>query len=70
MVMQFLLMRTNRYGYGTFFQNTNQRPSLTPEYSSFQYFDTTLNKPIWWTGTKWVDSIGIDADSGSWITIE
>lgn len=24
----------------------------------FQYFDTTLWKPIWWTGTKWVDSTG------------
>lgn len=22
------------------------------------YFDTTLNKPIWWTGTKWVDATG------------
>lgn len=26
----------------------------------FQYFDTTLNKPIWWTGSKWVDSTGAD----------
>ena len=22
------------------------------------YFDTTLNKPIWWTGTNWVDATG------------
>ena len=22
------------------------------------YFDTTLNKPIWWNGTTWVDSTG------------
>lgn len=22
------------------------------------FFDTTLNKPIWWTGSKWVDSTG------------
>ena len=21
-----------------------------------QYFDTTLNKPIWWNGSMWVDS--------------
>ena len=28
-----------------------------------QYFDTTLKKPIWWTGTEWVDSEGNDADS-------
>ena len=33
-------------------------------------FNTALNKPIWWTGTKWVDATGIDADSGSWTTIE
>ena len=24
----------------------------------FQYFDTALKKPIWWTGTEWVDSTG------------
>ena len=24
----------------------------------FQYFDTTLDKPIWWTGSKWVDATG------------
>lgn len=23
-----------------------------------QYFDTTINKPIWYTGSKWVDSTG------------
>ena len=47
---------------------TTQRPESVNK--GFCYFDSTLNKPIWWTGTKWVDSIGIDADSGSWITIE
>lgn len=26
----------------------------------FQYFDTTLNKPIWWTGDKWVDATGAE----------
>ena len=24
------------------------------------YFDKKLNKPIWWTGTKWVDATGTD----------
>ena len=24
------------------------------------YFDTTLNKPIWWTGEKWVDATGAE----------
>ena len=26
----------------------------------FQYFNTTLNKPVWWTGSKWVDATGAD----------
>lgn len=33
-------------------------------------FNTTLNKPIWWTGDKWVNSNGIDADDTGWTTIE
>lgn len=39
--------------------NTDNRPTidLVP---SMQYFDTTINKPIWWTGTKWVDATGAD----------
>lgn len=49
---------------------TSNRPNLTNYDIGFQYFDTTLNKPIWWTGKKWIDATGIDADSGSWTTIE
>lgn len=30
---------------------TNQRPESVNE--GFCYFDSALNKPIWWTGTKW-----------------
>ena len=26
----------------------------------YTYFDTTLNKPIYWTGTKWIDATGAD----------
>lgn len=36
------------------------RPSLVEENKGFQYFDTTLNKPIWWTGTEWVDAGGAE----------
>ncbi len=39
---------------------TSNRPNLTNYDIGFQYFDTTLNKPIWWTGTKWVDGTGAD----------
>lgn len=35
-----------------------------------QIYDMNLKKPIWWTGEKWVNSMGIDADSGSWTIIE
>lgn len=38
--------------------NTDSRPSSVNK--GFQYFDKTLNKPIWWTGTKWVDATGAD----------
>lgn len=39
---------------------SNNRPNIPDWDSGFQYFDTTLNKPIWWTGTKWVDATGAD----------
>lgn len=48
-------LTTNSYG------DTENRPSdnITVGY---KYFDTTLNKPIWWNGTKWVDYNGNNAD--------
>lgn len=38
----------------------NSRPLLRNTWSDrgFMYFDTTLNKPIWWNGTRWVDANG------------
>lgn len=39
------------------FGPTSNRPSDTKEVG-FNYFDTTLNKPISWNGTSWVDSTG------------
>lgn len=35
---------------------TESRP--TSKYVGMQYFDTTLKKPIWWDGAKWIDAIG------------
>ena len=43
--------------------STTDRPILTENDKGFQYFDTTLNKPIWWDGTTWIDSEGNDVDS-------
>jgi polygalacturonase len=39
--------------------NTASRPaSLAVARGGFMYFDTTLSKPIWWTGATWVDATG------------
>lgn len=32
-------------------------------YTGYCYFDTALNKPIWWNGKNWVDSLGNSVDS-------
>ena len=36
--------------------DTSARP--TGIITGYQYFDTSLNKPIWYTGTNWVDAMG------------
>lgn len=43
---------------GTWFDSgtTSNRP--TNVLVGFQYFDTTINKPIYWDGSKWIDAIG------------
>lgn len=43
---------------GTWFDSgtTSNRP--TNVLVGFQYFDTTINKPIFWDGSKWVDATG------------
>ncbi len=37
---------------------TEERPSFYSIRIGFQYFDTTLEKPIWYNGTEWVDATG------------
>lgn len=34
--------------------------SARPEIKNWsaQYYDTTINKPIWWNGTNWIDAMG------------
>lgn len=39
---------------------TASRPS-SGNWTGRQYFDTTLGKPIWWNGTKWILADGSDA---------
>lgn len=38
--------------------STENRPAPNIGDIGFFYFDTTLNKPIWWNGSIWVDSTG------------
>lgn len=33
-------------------------------------YDTNLNKPIYWNGSEWVTSEGLDTDSTGWALIE
>ncbi|ANO57395.1 structural protein [Pseudomonas phage AN14] len=42
-------------GYGT----TANRPAASAALIGGQYFDTTLGKPIWSTGSAWVDATGL-----------
>lgn len=38
---------------------TSDRPVLKTDYfKGYEYFDTTLGKPIYWNGTAWVDATG------------
>ena len=37
---------------------TEERPVLLENNKGYQYFDTTINKSIWWTGSTWVDATG------------
>lgn len=39
------------------FGTTAKRPTATLQIGQF-YFDTTLNIPIWWKGTVWVNASG------------
>ena len=43
-----------------FFGSASGTDRPTNVEKGFCFFDTNLNKPIWWTGTKWVDANGAD----------
>lgn len=56
----FRLLRNEAANSG----NTDNRPKGLANFCSaggFNYYDFTLNRPIWWTGTKWIDAIGREA---------
>jgi hypothetical protein len=49
---------TGRQNHFTNLPHGDVRPQLTARYKGVEFFDTTLNKPIYWTGTAWVDATG------------
>ena len=51
-LIQDLILGANYNG------NTGTRPILTSENVGFMFFDSDIGKPIWWNGSKWVDSTG------------
>lgn len=39
--------------------NSKQRPkNLGINDAGFYFYDVTINKPIWWNGVEWMDSVG------------
>lgn len=43
---------------GTWFDSVTTSNRPTNVLIGFQYFDTTINKPIFWDGSKWIDATG------------
>lgn len=49
----------NIIDYSNLFKGTTaERPTITVNEQGFQYYDITINKPIWWNGTNWIDATG------------
>lgn len=40
---------------------TTDRPTLYSTDAGTMYLDTTLIKPVWWTGSRWIDATGTTA---------
>lgn len=47
--------------YGIKYGPTISRPTTNLKIG-LPYFDTDLNRPIWWNGNQWIDSCGDNAD--------
>lgn len=49
---------TDWYPINSISCTTNNRPTLETTAVGTMIFDSTLQKPIWWTGNKWIDATG------------
>ena len=64
------------YDFAKSYGTTKNRPTLNSNKNNigFCYFDTTINKPIWWNGTQWVEgatgSSGTDLDGAEVTDVE
>jgi hypothetical protein len=61
-VLRLYFNQLNNYTQATAtpdFSTTQNRPTTGLQTGQI-YFDTTLNTPIWWNGSKWVNSSGTD----------
>lgn len=48
----------NRLNYLPLSSTTENRPNVYDKEKGFNYFDTTLVKPMWWSGLAWRDADG------------
>ena len=46
---------------GIHYGATGSRPASSYLRPGYQYYDTTLNKPVWWNGSAWKDATGATA---------
>ena len=37
------------------------RPTLSSADVGYVFYDSSIGKPIWWTGSAWVDATGVPA---------
>ena len=44
---------------GARYDSTANRPTLEAVQGGYQYWDTSLNKPIWWNGSVWKDASNV-----------
>jgi len=59
-VLRLYFNQLNNYSQATATPShgtTSQRPTTKLQIGQI-YFDTTLDYPIWWNGTKWVNASG------------
>lgn len=53
-----LVRGATSWQYGKLIGTTAERPIARFLAQGYQYFDTSLGKPIWWNGSAWKDSAG------------